>query len=211
MSRREWSWSILWSHWLNYLRKIRVAPPPTERPIPRFQNTVVPAIEGPAYGLFALLTPSYFAIFIAGWNFEFPTKVERTLWRAASLTAITSVLVVCISMNTVYGWLPTLRHRRRDASEPASTSALQPKVPTSKSSNKMVQKMQALASYLTNNSLLRDPELDTPVGLILIIWPCGVLYIVSRVYILVADFIELRSLPRSAYQNVNWSSFWPHL
>lgn len=53
VSRQEWSWSILWAHGLNCLRKIHLAAQPVERPVTRIQNTIVPAIWGP--GLRALL------------------------------------------------------------------------------------------------------------------------------------------------------------
>ena len=39
----------------------------------------------------------------------------------------------------------------------------------------------------------------------------GVLYMLSRAYILVEDFVNLRELPLSAYDSVSWSDFVPHL
>jgi hypothetical protein len=36
------------------------------------------------------------------------------------------------------------------------------------------------------------------------------LYFLARVYLLVAIFISLRSVPAGVYQTVNWSLYFPH-
>ena len=211
ISRREWSWSILWSHGLNYLRKIHVAPPPTERPIPRFQNTIVPVIEGAAYGLFVLVSLSYFAVFIAGWNFDFPTKIETILWRAASLTAVLSAFVLWVMIQITYEWYPSLRRKLRSVGVlHGPNNALTMANPNRKSSSRIQNVKGRILAYLKNNSVLKDPALDTSVGIVIATWFMGIFYCFARLYILVADCIELRSLPRSAYLDVNWSSSWPH-
>lgn len=58
---------------------------------------------------------------------------------------------------------------------------------------------------------MKDPALDMPVTLIAVTWIFGVVYAISQAYIVIADIIELRSLPANAYQTVGWSLLWPHL
>jgi hypothetical protein len=211
ISRQEWSWSILWSHGLNYLRKIHLAAPPAERPITRFQNTIVPAIEGPAYGLFIAVSLGYFGIFIAGWNFNFPTRMESILWRAASLTAVLSALSVCIIIQISYAWYPALRRKLRSAASQGGVLSAPLETNTTPSDRQRKRNaLSTLAAYLKNNSVLKDPALNTTVEVVIATWFFGIFYCASRLYIFIADFMELRSLPRSAYQEVDWSSYWPH-
>jgi len=46
---------------------------------------------------------SYFAIYLAGWNFFFPTKIERVLWRVAStiLLGLLIAYLVGVAVGTV--------------------------------------------------------------------------------------------------------------
>ena len=39
----------------------------------------------------------------------------------------------------------------------------------------------------------------------------GILYVLVRIYLLVAVFVSLRSVPAGVYQTVNWSLYFPHL
>ena len=41
--------------------------------------------------------------------------------------------------------------------------------------------------------------------------PLAVLYLFSRLYILVEALASLRALPRGSFQNVHWTTFIPHL
>ena len=62
IDREEWSWSILWMHGLNCLRKLHLAGQPQELPVQRFQNTIVPVIHGWYSVLFAFLSLVYLGI-----------------------------------------------------------------------------------------------------------------------------------------------------
>ncbi|KAN0076546.1 hypothetical protein V8E54_006688 [Elaphomyces granulatus] len=42
------------------------------------------------------------------------------------------------------------------------------------------------------------------------IWTLFFLYVLARVYLLVAIFISLRSVPAGVYETVNWSLYFPH-
>ena len=212
-SRQEWVWSIIWGYGLSYLRKFNLAAPPLERPINRFQNTVIPVIGGPAWGLFFMVSMAYFAIFVGAWHFSFPTKIETTLWRAASLTAMLCTLLVFIAMQGFTSWYPALRQKLRSAAsqeEDAENNGAAKAAPTTLYGRHKHKTLHAIRSYIKNNLMLKAPSLNAPLGLILVTWVCGIFYCSARLYIVIADCMELRSLPRSAYQDVDWSAFWPH-
>jgi hypothetical protein len=60
--------------------------------------------------------------------------------------------------------------------------------------------------------LREDFELNSPECSVnyLLIASLASLYTLSRLYLLVAIFISLRSVPAGVYQTVNWSLYFPH-
>jgi hypothetical protein len=211
VSRNEWSWSIIWSHGLTLLRKMHLAAPPAERPIPRKQNSLIPAIEGRWYAVFVVVSLGYFGIFLAGWNFSFPTRIESIMWRVATVTAVVSALAECVALQVSYTWYPALRDWLKEVQSRHEINA--PRTSESEKKNNSNNKwkwFKEWKAYLENNSLRKDPIMHTPLGLIAVTWVCGIFYCLSRAYVVIADIIELRSLPSSAYQEVEWSGYWPH-
>lgn len=75
----------------------------------------------------------------------------------------------------------------------------------------MCKKLNSALDRVRNNSSGKDPLLYIPLKIILPMYVVGFLYCSSRAYILVADVVELRSLPASAYATVDWQKFWPRL
>ena len=55
-----------------------------------------------------------------------------------------------------------------------------------------------------NNSVDKDPLLSIPLRLLVPIYLIRVIYCHARTYILIADILELRSLPVNAYETVEW-------
>jgi hypothetical protein len=197
--------------WLNCLRKIHLAAQPVERPVTRIQNTNIPVIEGSAYSLFFVVSVGYLGVFIAGWNFSIPTRRETILWRATTVTALSSALAVFISMQMSFSRYTGIWRKLRLAASQNEEAKRAPSNATT-ANNDPKRKHNAIGAFATslkNNSLLKDPALDAPVEAIIATWFLGFFYCVARAYI--ADLMELRPLPRSSYQAVNWSTFWPHL
>ncbi|RMZ79788.1 hypothetical protein DV738_g3191, partial [Chaetothyriales sp. CBS 135597] len=116
ISREEWVWSRLWNHGLTYLRACRLVSPAPERPIQHIGDTANPVVAGWWYALFVLISLCYFAVFIAAWNFNFPSKTERLLWRIASIAAPASATAFCFAMFFCATWYPLLRDKWQKSS-----------------------------------------------------------------------------------------------
>ncbi|KAL9616687.1 MAG: hypothetical protein Q9160_008475 [Pyrenula sp. 1 TL-2023] len=237
ISRQEWSWSILWMHGLNLLRKLHLAGQPRELPTQRVQNTVVPRIKGRYTVLLATLSVAYLCLFIAGWNYTFPTPTERMLWRSASLTALITASLIFTSQQLFFKWIPALKrksaHKKPSPQEPHNTTPsqippsdieanepppqeidgkIQPQPhPPTKLPSKLRHTLTLIASTLRNNSPTQDPALDAPISAVLATWLLGAFYVSARGYIIIADLTELRSLPASAYRTLNWAALAPFI
>lgn len=151
------------------------------RPIKTFGNhqiTPPRGIKVPDIIFGLVFTSGYFAIYLAGWNFFFPTRIERILWRVASMTLLGLLIVylVAVAVGTV-------------AAGPVAKRVF--------SNNKAITIIE-VASLLPHwvAVLLHAPFIA--------------IYIIARSYILVEGFIDLRTMPSSAFESVNWWNFLPH-
>ena len=75
----------------------------------------------------------------------------------------------------------------------------------------MAKRVGDALNRVRNNSVHEDPELYDPLKIILPIYAIGGLYLLARMYVLVADVIEPRLLPARAYSTVKWQNYWPRL
>jgi hypothetical protein len=76
------------------------------RPIKAFRNYQITPPRGIKIPdiIFALVfETSYFAIYLVGWDIFFPRRIERILWRVASLTLLSLLIVylVAVAVGTV--------------------------------------------------------------------------------------------------------------
>ncbi|MCJ1327972.1 hypothetical protein MMC10_004647 [Thelotrema lepadinum] len=218
VGREEWSWSILWMHGLSCLRKLHLAGQPRQLPVQRVQNTIVPAIRGWFLTLFAVVSLVYFGIFIAAWNHGFATTIELVLWRTASLTAMVSALGAFFTQQVFFEWIPSLRRSsiQVDTSTKAGEDSThkQGEGSTKKQSTRtkyLKARFDAILATLRNNSTTRDPAFDAPIGAVVLTWFFGIFYVSARIYIMVADLVELRLLRASAYETLDWSSLAPYV
>ena len=210
ISRKEWSWSLYWSNWINILRNMHIVFSPSAKPVDRFENTTSLELPGGTFYIFFGTTAAYSAIFISGWNYEFPTQIEQTLWRAASTTLMGCLIGAWAVTDFAFVVYPAILkrlapNRSRDISLRTISRTHQ-----HKHAHGLVRAMKTVAYHIRNNSASKDPQLTVPLKAILPMYLLGLLYCHARLYIFIADIIELRSLPASAYQTVNWSNFIPH-
>jgi hypothetical protein len=208
ISREEWHWSLYWSNWINILRHLYINFAPKSLPVDRFENTVTLKPTRGVYWCCLGVSAVYTSIFVSAWNYDFPTTVERYLWRAACLT-ILGTLVAFYTITEFAFWVyPVLEQRyghllrrwfgNKRRVEPERQGWIRKRV-------------HRVAAGIRNNSVSKDPALNVPLKAILPIYVVGVFYCTARSYILLSDVVELRSLPASAFITVDWSSIIPHI
>ncbi|KAG0650328.1 hypothetical protein D0Z07_3230 [Hyphodiscus hymeniophilus] len=207
VSRKEWPWSIYWSNWINILRCLGIVFGPTVRPVSRFENTYSLELPGNIKWIFFGVTAVYSSIFVAGWNYSFPTQTELTLWRAAAGTMCASLIAYWVVTEFGFVWWPLLQKTFRAGAQNATDIE---KVSKNPYVGRRKSKLNYVAACVRNNTVSQDPQFNVPLKAILPIYVIGVFYCHARTYLFIADIIQLRSLPASAYDTVDWSKFLPH-
>ncbi len=215
VNRNEWWWSRCWANFLNILRKMHLTYGSDVTPIDRIADSLQKELPMKSEVLYIgmAFTSGCFAVLFMGWNYNSPTRTEQILWRAACVTMLAMLLILFFCAQLV-GTYSALRRtfRRRSASNPFRTNGIesgyQPKMST-KSKN-MRKRLNIALDGVRNNSVDRDPLLHVPLKIMIPIYIIATLYCHARTYILIADIIEQRSLPASAYMAVDWAKLWPH-
>jgi len=122
----------------------------------------VVATQGASITLVVIITMAFGGIHCIGWSFAFPSSIERTLWRVASLS-ITSVPIALF--------------------------------------------LSELLTSLVAKCFFLDKDICMGIALLQLL----LLYILSRLALLILPFPCLRSLPPAAFHIVHWASFIPHV
>ncbi|KAF8242570.1 hypothetical protein K440DRAFT_565110 [Wilcoxina mikolae CBS 423.85] len=175
--------------------------PPYERPVPRIGNDRIPSLKWDQKIFLCIATLVYAAIHLAGWNFSFPTHVELILWRVSSsfLFGTTFLFWIFETMASLHrkGWWQEFFYR---VFKPSRLEGVK----------KARQEKDATRQEKVAKGEIEPKELPLPAEFWSIL-PLAILYGAARFYIVVEVFFGLRSLEPSAYLNVNWSSFIPHV
>lgn len=167
---------------------------PPERPIQRIPNDRFPMnpYKVQEYCL-CFATLLFTGIHVAGWNFSFLSTTEKVLWRVASLLLF-GVTAAFWIFETMASW------KRLDRWMWLYLRLMDPK--------KLPEFERARTEKLSK------PKEPTQLPLSWEFWsilPVAVLYGVARMYLIVEAVLELRSLDATAYLNVNWSVYIPHI
>ncbi|KAH8663284.1 hypothetical protein BGZ61DRAFT_462822 [Ilyonectria robusta] len=184
-----------WS--INVQPFMRMPATPANRPIQCIPNDRFPMNP---YGIqeycVCFATLLFTGLHIAGWNFSFPTQLERTLWRVTSLILF-GVTAAFWALETVASWVRLGRwkwlylrffHRERLSEFEAAQQ----------------EKLDQERSDKQPTELPLPWEFWT-------IMPIAVLYGVARFYQIIEAFAELREVDATAFVNVNWSVYFPHI
>ncbi|KAL1650536.1 hypothetical protein SLS61_006002 [Didymella pomorum] len=174
--------------------KMPVIPP--ERPIQRIPNDRFPTNPyGVQEYLLCFATLLFTAIHVAGWNFDFPTALERTLWRVSSLLLF-GITVAFWVFETIASWTRLGRWR---------TIWLYIFNRAGLERHRIRMDRKATLTVKRKNTELPLPwEFAT-------ITPLAIVYGIARMYLITEAFMELRNVDASAYVNVEWTNFVPHV
>ncbi|OAL01081.1 hypothetical protein IQ06DRAFT_273875 [Phaeosphaeriaceae sp. SRC1lsM3a] len=169
---------------------------PAERPIQRIPNDRFPTNPyGVQEYLLCFATLLFTGIHVAGWNFDFPTHTEKILWRISSLLLF-GITVAFWFFETIASWTRLGRWRtiylyiiNREGLEKhrramSRKQTLQPK--------RRMSELPVMWEFVT-------------------ITPMAIIYGVARLYLIAEAFAELRDIGASAYVNVEWTDFIPHV
>ncbi len=205
VAREEWSWTLYWTHWKGLIRKFGVNWDRMVRPMDKIPDDNFPLIEGWPMWILAVFQIGYGAIHLTGWNLSFPTHTEKLLWHIATVT-----IMVCILSTwavEVYAWrMPTGLERR----EKASTDVQNGENSTSLPRWCSMRRIKRVASRLRNTTNPHDPVMDVPLRTLVPVTLAAFTYTFARTFIILEGFVNLRALPPSTYQSVDWMAFLPH-
>lgn len=212
LSNEEWFINMAWTRGRKFLRKATLGlfwHEDQVRPVKKIRSDIVPSLSLPLMIICELLVIVYSAIFLAGWNIDFPTPAERLLWRITTSTML--------GFGFLGGWLfffvdvAVVRKQQRNA---ASNSALRT---MGKSAAGWLVPRNVLSQVNESGPtdagwedvyFERIPKVPRP--LLVIAATMSVIYFWTRLFVLVEDFVSLRSLPPSAFTTVAWTRNLPH-
>ena len=211
VSREEWSFSIWWSFVLNLFRTWHVHFRSRVRPITRIPNDNFPIIPPVSILCLGLVDIAYVGIYLCGWNFWFPTRVEQIAWRTCTLVTLGCVVVYLTTEAGVY-----LIRRLFPERVPSAIDNKERMVRTASKTSRIdrhpwTRNLHDFLDWLRNNSPNKDPKLYMPLKALLPVTFAAFIYCWARLYILLELWVNLRAQPASTYATVNWWSFLPHV
>ncbi|KAI9699083.1 MAG: hypothetical protein M1836_003272 [Candelina mexicana] len=207
---QEWTWNLYWSYWINILKRLHVVFAPKRRPIDRFPNDDYPTISSWRIPVLIFCQVTYAGIHVSGWNFHFPSALERLLWRISTTVQLGSMLVYWLADFFAFHALPALKRLSLQVVSSQRILRIRRHHIHCFSSTDIIEKAKSIADSLRNLDRAKDPALYVPLKAVIPATLVATVYCFTRAYILVEDVIALRSLPTSAYETVRWSTFMPH-
>ena len=194
-----WDWHASWTMDVQPHLNFRVGP--RERPIQRILNDGFPWYDRASdVGIILFMITFYGAIHVMGWNFIFPSSIERILWRVSGLVILCTTTAFCLwelGWGIIRAWY--LLHLNKQPIRPMSIFYV---------FTNRVEKIDG-----ANGLPIPDEKFDAEgvaAGHIFVAVPLGVLYILARFYVIGEALASLRALPAAAYQDVDWTKFIPH-
>jgi hypothetical protein len=229
VNRREWFMSQFWAYYTQAVRNALFLPPRSQKPT---EADHFPSIEFPETDIkwelmLCWMIPTYSAIFMAAWNFSFPTSTEHLLWKIAAIACLAYGFLGSLVASSwqhrslLKSWYDAIRRilgmkkqehvqelREQESQDKPTTVTLPVSSPKLTAP---LRRINQSFHWMRNLSPDDDPMMAIPVRLWIPTTTLCTIYCISRAFILVEDFIALRSLPQSAFQEVDWSQYSPIL
>ena len=217
VSRKEWFLSLLWSYFTDlgfrsriplihlFTRRI------SSRPHDRIRTDQFPSTGALAEVISVPFLLGYAVIFALAWNFQFPSRTERMLWRSSSVYMVfVSTFGALYSAYCRYVLIPNHTH---SYGKPRSIRGKESVISTRPLSrlSKMLKTIRSVLSELRNVSPSKDPHLELPLAVIIPFVIMSANFCFFRAFVLIEDYIGLRSMPASAYETVQWNQYFPHI
>ena len=228
LSRREWFLSRFWAYYTQILRNMELIP--IQKPEPT-EGDHVPSIDFPEVDfkwevIASSLIIIYSCIFLAAWNFEFPTNNENFLWRIAALINLSYAVVGTVvagpyhhpprircRLKTITKWISRPFRLRKSVKEEVQIILGQHSSSGERKGAHWLLNgpLTHYFDWIRNTSPDKDPAMQISLRWLTVITTLCAMYCLSRAFILIEDIIALRSLPASAYQTVNYGVYSPIL
>jgi len=206
-------YGVAWHYCLNILFRMFRVRKSSQRPITRRSDDNFPAVSG--IGLLMVVIPGLFSwgANLAAWNLDFPTSLEKHMWRACSLILIATASIGAFYHEIIAIFFPNWKKKACDrfAANHQRMTDLESTASKVKFSEKVRRKQQRVILWLSNNSFNGDPSWTMELRVLLPALICGALYAISRGYLLLEDWINFRGQNPGVYKTVNWGGFLPHV
>ena len=204
--QEEWAWTLYWAFWMNCLKRIGVmkllGAYDDIRPLKRIPNDYWPKLSKVQFPILVFFQMAFVGIHLVAWNFHFPTSRERLGWRISSVGMLTAVSIYWLAEIYTFRLVPALRKV----------------VPHSKdhhlqwiSETYLARKAASFGEQVRQVGSRHNLPSRVPLTAILPACLCICMYCPARGYIFAEELAGLRSLPRSAFQTVNWNLVVPHI
>lgn len=209
-ARRKAHWfERIWRYCFNIPNYIGFHFHPVERPITKIWDDQFYDLTPGASLLLALVQFGFAAIHFAAWDFHFPSNCERVLWRVSSIYVVCSMVCTWVVVYWTFEAWPWVVRQLEARGQTANPSLLS-RAYSQWRSSMPCRLLGRISEAICNNSTNGDPNEAVPLFAVVTLLPLGALYICVRMYIILEDIANLRDLPSSAYNSVDWSAFIPH-
>ena len=192
-----------WFYFVHILRRIHLMPWRSSRLVTKIHDDNFQPVTGwQCMCNMLLLTSMCLAINLSAWNFWFPTKVERQLWRSSAIATFALIWIGLVHSEWI---VPVLPHRDNVMTRVRSLPGT-----SLKSVSSALEKAESFADRLRNNTPDGDPAFTVTLRLIVPGLVVAALYSIARAYQMLESIVNLRLQPPGVYETVNWGGFLPH-